>query len=184
MRAEGCELTGEVGLEAPFAHELGDDVDGLPSGHHSQQLDEFGVMEALQRLDLLHELVLLGVLWSTDTTRPLLRRLTLLPCLESASALSSSLHKCPVAMVTPLSKLRQHPLATAPPCVRTLFQRLDGYLPVLGRPVRLPHLSKVPLPQLLQEAELLSRPLPRLHVEEFPLHTDRSINPSINQSVN
>lgn len=173
MRVEGCGLTGEVGLEAPFAHELGDDVDGLPSGHHGQQLDEFGVMEALQRLDLLHELVLLRVLWSTDTKRPLLRRLTPLPCLKSASALSSSLHKRPVTTVTPLSKLQRHTPATAPPCVRTLFQRLDGHLPVLGRPVRLPHLSKVPLTQLLQEAELLPRPLPRLHVEEFPLHTDQ-----------
>lgn len=56
-------LTGEVRLEASFAHELGHDVDRLSSGAHGQQLDELRVMEALQRLDLLHKLVLLRVLW-------------------------------------------------------------------------------------------------------------------------
>lgn len=56
-------LTGEVGLEASFAHEFGHDVDRLSSGAHGQQLDQLRVMEALQRLNLLHELVLLRVLW-------------------------------------------------------------------------------------------------------------------------
>jgi len=56
-------LTGEVGLEASFLHELGHDVDRLSSGAHGQQLDQLGVMEALQCLNLLDELVLLRVLW-------------------------------------------------------------------------------------------------------------------------
>lgn len=34
-----CGLTVEVGLEAAFAHELGDDVDRLSSRAHGQQLD-------------------------------------------------------------------------------------------------------------------------------------------------
>lgn len=78
----------------------------------------------------------------------------------------------------------QHPPAGA----STLFERLDGHLPVLSRPVGLPHLAKVPLPQLLQQAELFPRTLPRLHVEEFPLHTQQGasnqlISQSISQSV-
>lgn len=32
-------LTGQVGLEASFGHELSDDVDRLSSGAHGQQLD-------------------------------------------------------------------------------------------------------------------------------------------------
>ena len=55
-------LTGEVGLEASFGHEFSHDVDRLSSGAHGQQLDQFRVMEALQRLNLLHKLVLLRVL--------------------------------------------------------------------------------------------------------------------------
>lgn len=61
--------------------------------------------------------------------------------------------------------------------VCTLFQRLDGHLPVLGGPVRLPHLSEVALSQFAEESELLSRPLPRLHVEELPLHRDHRVSP-------
>lgn len=42
-----CGLTGEVRLEASFAHEFSYDVDGFSSGAHGQQLDQLGVMEAL-----------------------------------------------------------------------------------------------------------------------------------------
>lgn len=55
-------LTGQVGLEASFDHELSHDVDRFSSGAHGQQLDQLRVVEALQRLDLLHKLVLLCVL--------------------------------------------------------------------------------------------------------------------------
>lgn len=61
-----CAPTGQVGLEASFGHELSDDVDGFSSGAHGQELDELRVVEALQGLDLLHKLVLLGVLWRTN----------------------------------------------------------------------------------------------------------------------
>lgn len=61
--------------------------------------------------------------------------------------------------------------------VRTLFQRFYGHPPVLGAPQGLPHLSEVALSQLLQEPELLAGPLPRLHVEEFPLQTEQSSAP-------
>lgn len=54
----------------------------------------------------------------------------------------------------------------------TGLQRLYGHLLVLGGPQSLPHLSEVSLSQLLDESELLSRPLPRLHVKQLPLHTD------------
>lgn len=56
-------LTGEVGLEASFAHKFSHNVDRLSSGAHGQQLDQLRVMEAFQRLKLLHKLVLLRVLW-------------------------------------------------------------------------------------------------------------------------
>lgn len=61
-------LTSQVGLEASFAHELSDDVDRLSSGAHGQQLDELRVVEALQCLDLLHELILLRVLCRTTNS--------------------------------------------------------------------------------------------------------------------
>lgn len=57
-----CGLTVEVGLEAAFAHELGDDVDRLSSRAHGQQLDQLRVVQVFQRLHLLHKLVLLCVL--------------------------------------------------------------------------------------------------------------------------
>lgn len=52
----------------------------------------------------------------------------------------------------------------------TLFQRLNGHFLVLCGPQSLPHLSKVSLSQFLVQSELLSRPLPRLHVKQLPLH--------------
>lgn len=149
-------LTGQVWLQAPLAHELSYDVDRFSPGHHGQQLDELGVVEALQRLDLLHKLVLLRVLW-----RP-----------------TQNTDMRPWRWPQPLNVLR--------PGASTLFERLDGHLPVLRRPVGLPHLAEVPLPQLLQQAELLPGTLPRLHVEELPLHTQqgaRAVNQSANQSV-
>ena len=60
---------------------------------------------------------------------------------------------------------------------RTLFQGLYGHFPVLRGPQSLPHLSKVSLSQLLVEPELLSRSLPRLHVEQLPLHRDDRVSP-------
>lgn len=143
-------LTGEVGLETSFGHEFSHNVDRLSSGAHGQQLDQFGVVETLQRLNLLHKLVLLRVL-----------------CREMGE------NTVPSERV-----LCQTKVLLRSPGSPTLLQHLYGHFPVLRGPHSFPHLSKVTLSQLLVKLELLSRSFPRLHVEELPLHRDDRVRPN------
>lgn len=169
-----CAPTGQVGLEASFAHELRDDVDGLPSGAHGQELDELRVVEALQGLDLLHKLVLLGVLWRThgdNSPQPShnsIKQLFHHPSIPLFLLRVVGAELIPAGGIYPTCLSQSEP-AAAP----TLLQGFDSHPPVLRAPQGLPHLSKVALAQFPQEAELLAWPLPRLHVEELPLQTEQ-----------
>lgn len=62
-------LTGKVGLEAAFDHELSDDVDRFSPCTQSQQLNELWVVQVFQCMDLLHKFIQFGVLYRQERER-------------------------------------------------------------------------------------------------------------------